>query len=432
MLTSFGSNIVLGGSSFIISLILARVLGPEGKGLITALILWPTLLFYVCSFGFDESNLYQAAQDQGAGSTLIANSLLMLAIVTPLALAVGLIGLPLFVHSENATWRVDIGRVALLGIPLLVFQGFASGLLRGWQRIDQFNIVVIVGRAYYLLAIVFAVFFFSLSVRTTLLIWVSSLLISSSIAFIFLLRTRAISLKVDRNLLEKTLAYGIRTYPGVVGEWINMRLGQLLVAAMLSAAALGIYSIAVMVSESLWLASYAMAAVVFPVASSRSAEDAAELTARAARVAVALLLAGAVLLFVFSAQLIAFLVGSLFAEAIPLLRFLVPGAVLSGIGRVVSAGLKGTNRPLEASRAQVLGLLSALVVTPPLVFGYGLVGAVVASNIGYSVYFAANTYFFVKGSDISLSKLYILRKGDLLGLKNIIYPLPPARDVSDS
>ena len=42
--SSFIANFIVGGSGFLLSIIFARVLGPEGKGYITAIILWPTVL----------------------------------------------------------------------------------------------------------------------------------------------------------------------------------------------------------------------------------------------------------------------------------------------------------------------------------------------------------------------------------------------------
>lgn len=418
MFSSFGSNMVVGGSGFVVSLILARVLGPEGKGEITAIILWSTVLAYFFSFGFFEGNVYQAARNPQLSARLLANSLSMALAVIPAAVLVGWIGLPLFLHSNSNSAVLFAGRVGLLAIPLLLLQEFSNGLLRGWQLINQYNIVNILQKTLFLSGIVVAVLVFSLSLGTAVLIWVLSIVVSSASALVFSARANPLSLKGDWRALYGTFLYGLKSYPGLVSEWVNLRLGQVLIAALFAASSLGVYSVAVSLSESLWLAAFAVAAVVFPVASASGKREAEDLTARAARITLILLVGLAIPIFVFAPWIVEVLLGSQFHESIGLLRILLPGAVAFGVGRVIASGLKATNRPLRASMAQMSALVTAAVLTPVLILTFGILGVAVASSVGYGVYFAMNSYYFLVDSPISVRELAVLSLGDIRALKD--------------
>ena len=424
--STFGTNIVVGGSGFVISLILARVLGPTGKGQITAIILLPMVLSALFAFGFMQGNVYQGAKNPKETSKLITNSIFMVIAVAPLALIAGWYSLPLFLHTRNATTLIA-GRVALLAIPLLLFQGFINGLLRGWQKIDQFNLVTIIRKLTFLLFLAALVLFFNTSLTLIALTWIIAISLSSFLAFGFALKGNSYKFLGDKRLIYKTISYGLKSYLGSLSSWGNLRIDQLLIAALFTASSLGIYSVAVTMSESLWLAAFAVAAVVFPVASGLTESEADKLTAKASRVTFSLLMAVAVPLFILAPQVTILLFGKQFQRSALLLRILLPGTVAFGVGKVLTSGLMGTNQPFKFSIAQMVALISTIIFAPPLIFFYGAIGAAVASNIAYGLFLITGIYYFLKSSRLSLREISLVGKSDLLALKDTVRSLARTR-----
>jgi len=84
--------------------------------------------------------------------------------------------------------------------------------------------------------------------------------------------------------LKSSLHYGVREYPGGVADFTTLRLDQLMLGAMASNVAIGLYVIAVRLSEMTTLAADAIADALMPeVAASKSANRADLLCARSLR-----------------------------------------------------------------------------------------------------------------------------------------------------
>lgn len=409
--STFITNLILGGSGFILAVIFARVLGPEGKGYITAIILWPTVLASIFSFGYVHANTYQAANNRLSGSKLVTNSFIMFLAVTPLALIIGWLGLPIFFKSTNIA-LLQASKIGLLAIPLLLLQGFLSGLLVGWNKIDHRNILRIIEKVGLLLVILGLIFLQNISLKVFVVALIIICLMTTIVALYFVLRSQVTKFIGDRKLFSQTIKYGLKSYLGSIGEWGNLRLDQLMMAALFTASSLGIYSVAVTITEALWLLAFAVSMVVFPATSALSEDDAVQLTAKASRVTFFMLLGLGVFIFLIAPKLVSFVFGPKFIAAGTLIKVLLPGGIAFGLGRVIASGLMGINQPSKASISQITALVSTIFFAPPLIIFYGAIGAAIASDIAYGTYLSIALYYFLKKSRLSLKDVFIVRRSD--------------------
>ena len=417
--STFITNLILGGSGFILSVIFARTLGPEGKGYITAIILWPTVLVSFCSFGYMHANIYQAANNRLSASKLVTNSFYMFLAVTPFALAIGWLGLPIFFKSSNIVF-LQASKIGLFAIPVLLLQGFMFGLLRGWQNIDHFNFLKAMEKAVFLLALIVLVIFRDVSLKFITLAWIVILMLTTFTALSLVFKGKMIKFIGDKKLFIKTIKYGLKSYLGSISEWGNLRLDQLLMAVLFTASGLGIYSVAVTMTESLWLLAFAFSAVVFPTTSAMSEDDAVRLTAKASRVAFLMLSGLGIVIFLVAPNLVSFLFGPKFVASELLIKILLPGGIAFGVGRIITSGLMGINQPLKASIVQVSALVTTVLLAPPLIIAYGAIGAAIASNIAYGIYFLTGLYYFLKNSGLSLKDVLLVRKSDFAVILEIL------------
>jgi O-antigen/teichoic acid export membrane protein len=95
LIGTLGATVLMTGLSFITSVLLARNLGPDGRGALLALTFWPALLLGVLSLSLNESTTYHVAHAPGAGriyaATGLGLQLLVVLAATPLALAIILV-----------------------------------------------------------------------------------------------------------------------------------------------------------------------------------------------------------------------------------------------------------------------------------------------------------------------------------------------------
>ena len=57
--------------------------------------------------------------------------------------------------------------------------------------------------------------------------------------------------KPTRRSLEANLRYGLRTYPGVLANWLHFRVDQIVIANVIGLAGVGIYTVSVRWAEML-------------------------------------------------------------------------------------------------------------------------------------------------------------------------------------
>ena len=170
-----------------------------------------------------------------------------------------------------------------------------------------------------------------------------------------------------------------------VASLLHMRLNFALLAAWHGPAAVGVFSVAVLVGELLWNLPSALSPIL--VYSSAAGGDAGardRLAARAVRVGLVATAAGALPLGLAAGWLLPRLFGGEYAAAVPALRALLPGIVAFAPGAVLAGDFIGRGRPGWNAQASAFTLVINLVAGVALVPRFGLTGAAWASTIAYA------------------------------------------------
>ena len=170
-----------------------------------------------------------------------------------------------------------------------------------------------------------------------------------------------------------------------VASLLHMRLNFALLAAWHGPAAVGVFSVAVLVGELLWNLPSALSPIL--VYSSAAGGDAGardRLAARAVRVGLVATTVVALPLGLAAGWLLPRLFGGEYAAAVPALRALLPGIVAFAPGAVLAGDFIGRGRPGWNAQASAFTLAVNLVAGLALVPRFGLTGAAWASTIAYA------------------------------------------------
>jgi O-antigen/teichoic acid export membrane protein len=166
---------------------------------------------------------------------------------------------------------------------------------------------------------------------------------------------------------------------------LNLRLDQMLMAALLPAHTLGLYVVAVTWSNAVAPFPNALANVLFPQTAAQIVpEDRHRVFAKGIRLAVLSTLSVAAVVVVVTPWVLPLLFGAAFAAAIPAALIMVGASAIAAVNMVLEEGLRGLGRPVAVLWAELCGLAVTVVALLILLRPLGIVGAALASVCGYS------------------------------------------------
>jgi len=376
--------------------VIARLLGPSGKGILALTVLAPNVLALFLSAGISVANVYYTGQRRFDVATLSANSVAFALVATGLGAVVGVVLYASGLLSKLLP-GVPPGLLALsmLGLPFSLLNSYFTGILQGMQLIRQINLVSLLQRA--------SMVAFSL-IMVAGLQWgltgaVLAALVASVIALALLssmLVRRGASFWPRWNslVMKTTLKFGLRSYVGNVLQFFNYRLDVFLVNFFLGSASVGIYTVAVAMAEMLWYLPNAVGFVIFPKAANTSAEAMNRFTPRVFRITLMLTAAGAVVLALIGKPFIEIVYSPAFASAYGPMLALLPGVVLLGGGKVLTNEIAGRGYPQYNSIASGVSLVLTIGLDLLLIPTLGVLGAAIASSVAYVAIFILALLFY--------------------------------------
>lgn len=222
-------------------------------------------------------------------------------------------------------------------------------------------------------------------------------------------------------LLKSTLRRGWLGQMSAVVSLLHLRLDLAIVVAYHGAAEVGVYSVAVLVGEVIWLLPGALQPLLVYSASGTEVDSGVEgggragrdrESARAVRVGLAVTAAAALVLGAIARPLFGFLLPPEFADSVPALRALLPGIVALAPGAVLAGDFIGRGRPAWNTAASGVTVAVNIGAGFLLIPGLGAVGAAWASTVAYAAGAAVMVARFRRVSGLALGSILIPRLDD--------------------
>lgn len=381
------------GLTALCGLLAARALGPAGQGLYA---LGVTVVLFVAATANGGLGL-AAVPDLRAGRVplgrmLRAQAVWIAAVVAALA-AVGWFawqaGLDA-VAARHLGWTGRIALYALLGAgALLAFDILFYDLLaRG--RLLTGPLANLARAALHLGLLAALLLGGRLSLGAALLAWAGAQAAAALACGMRLARLARSDAPEDTpaeptpRLVGRTLRAGWLGQLSAVASLLHLRLDLALVAAWHGPEVVGIYTVAVMVGELLWLLPGALQPLLVYASADADDTDRDVVAARAVRVGLAAAAVAALVLALVSRPLLSALFGAEYLASTAPLRALLPGIVIFAAGSVLAGDFIGRGRP--AWNAQASGVTVAVNVLAGLLLipSGGATGAAWASTIAYA------------------------------------------------
>jgi antigen flippase len=387
--------------------LLARELGPSGRGALAAVVLWPTLLWTVGNLGVVDSAAFYSARDPERRPSIAWTSLVLAALQSLVLVAVGLVLVPLVLARQEESVVRDC-LIYLASIPTSLVSLYFASILNGAHRFVAFNLLratVFVANTVGLVALALAT---ELTVTSAMLAYLVAQAVTVSVATILVLPYLRRPHEPRRDLAGELLSYGWRSQLSTISNLLNERVDQLVISIFFAPASLGLYVVAWTMTGLPGMVGYSVAFAALPAVAKADSSDE---SVRRAREYVSLTFvataAVALPLLLLAPEILRIAFGSDFVAATDLSRILLVASISLGTGRVLGATLKGVNRPLDAGASEGAGLAVTAVGLAVLLPTVGLTGAAITSLIAYSVSCAvalhrANLVLGTRGADLLL------------------------------
>ena len=395
------------------NVLLARSLGPEGRGVYAVAVLIPALIGLALQLGLGQANVYHLSKRLLDADELIGHSFALAAVLG----GAGYLAVWGYITLTGASTFAGIGTpyvlVSCLALPFTLLVIFLQGVLNGAQRYALWNSVLLTQYASPTLALAAALIFFGTSTLAAVVAWTASTAITAAVATYHAASLGRLGLRLRLASLKQLLRFGLVGYLGSLTSFVNYRFDVLLVNAFAGARQVGLYAVGTGLAEVVWYLANAAGIVLAPKVASTEREQGDRMTEAVCRVVTLLALLSGLVLAIAAPFAVVIFFGSAFAESAWAVWLLLPGIVTFSIARVLSMYLLGRDRLRVDLLASFIGLVVTLVLDLVLIPRFGFRGAAVASTIAYTCTMAVDLRWVVRNSTMSLERMLLARPDDL-------------------
>jgi O-antigen/teichoic acid export membrane protein len=418
----FWSKVAGNAGFFAAVLILARALGPTGRGTIAFITVTVLVAARLAGLGMGEATAVFVARRPEVRGALFANVVVFM--LGSALLAATVVCGALVVLGDDRPSGIGTPELAIIaGATLVSALGDAGYVfLLGSDRLRPLALITASASWLYPLLLLALWSTVGLTVLRAALVWTAA---ESIRALAFLrqsMRGLALS-RLDPGLLVEAARFGSRAWVGSLARFLNFRTDQILMGFLASEAALGVYAVAVNTSEVLLYLPAAMATALLPAAARADAVVRTEQALRAFRSAAVVTAVAALAGALLGPLLLPLIFGAAFQASVTPFLWLLPGALGFAATAVFSYALVAGSSPGLSSVGPFVSLVLGIALDVVLIPRFGAAGAAAAASAAFLAGGWAALAVFRHRNPFPWRSLLVPRRGDLIVFRALAGPL---------
>jgi O-antigen/teichoic acid export membrane protein len=401
-----------------ISILLARGLGVEDRGVYAVALLLPRTLVTFLNLGVAPATVYfvgrgdRELEAAARGNIALAfwNSLLAV-----------LVGAMVIVWGGETLFPgvpVNLLLISLAVAPLLLHTTYLLAILQGIQDFRAYNWVTMIPQMVMLALVLVLVWWIPGGPLGALAAFLGGNLAALAALIALLMRRsqskRMFALWLDWAYTRQVMGYGLRAHVSNIIAFLNYRADMFLLNLFTGAAAVGVYAVAVGLAERMWILSKSVSTVMLPRIASLDGEEAKrrQLTPLIARHVRWCSLAMGLVTWVLAKWGIVLLYSDAYLESAVALRALLPGVVALSFSKILANDIAGRGNPginsQQSTIAFVVNVIANLILIPRL----GVVGAALATSLSYSLLTILKLFVYIRIAQVSWRDVLLLNRED--------------------
>jgi O-antigen/teichoic acid export membrane protein len=424
-----GAKLLVAIIGLVISVVIARMLGPTWRGYLALIMLPHAIFLIVAPLGINRGNLYSVGKEPERVGDIVNHSLWS-------GLIIGTVCFVIFVfYTYTGQFAVfskglRIGFFLLITItfPLMLISLYFDAIIHGRDLILIRNLKEIFVNALVLLVLLFGFYV----LHKGLLAPVLSVFVGTIVGFflsIFLVHKYVSKLKLRRvnwGYLRKNFAFGFKNHISAASVMLIASVMILMarhrIPIPLDVNRFQVSQIAFLAMAVAWfergmMLPRSISFALLPKLTSAGAKDALKYTLKVSRYNVVFTLVIFILLYFLIEPLVVLLYGEAYQRiAIPF-KALVPGAICLSFGEVWATGLFARRKTNAILLAGILGLLTAVVSGYYLLFFMKIKGAGLTCSAGFFVYALVLLIAFALDTPFRSRDMFVLGGEDIAEIK---------------
>ncbi len=393
----------------ITGILIARVLGPDGRGLLTSLLVVPTMVISLGELGVRRASIIQIGEKKFSHDRIIS----VLSFFFLFTSIVGIIITAIVYNSyDKDIYAPVLIALALLSIPIRLISKFSNSIIVAHE---QFKISNIIRSTSVILNFLFLIVFIVLiqyDVLGALIALVASNFISAMYALRIILKKYPIRISFDLEVIKSLLSLGIVYAVALFLARLNFKIDILILNHLSTIDQVGFYSLGSSFAEK-WQAPFAVGAVILSSSANRSDQDAVNSdVARLFRISLFFALIVSSLVYFLAPYLIPFLYKPVFIPSIPVVQFILPAIVTLVLSKILASRIASLKKTYLIIFVHIPALIVNIILNYLFIPEHGAMGAVYATLISYSLSFTLLLFVYWKVTGTTIWQLFAFKVSD--------------------
>lgn len=297
-----------------------------------------------------------------------------------------------FLHTQQSYFiLLPITLVtSFLALNLLIFIGK--------EKIQHFNVFSLLAPA---LLLIFSLCVIYLFKNRTVNAYLFSYFLSQAVVFIIsLIIIRPYLVKkeigISKDIVKKAFSYGWKNELSYFIQFLNYRLSYFFILYYQDITSVGLFSVAIVVSESIWLMAKSITTVQYSkIVNLDNQNSAIELTRKSAKISLYATLSMLIVLALIPSWVFGFVFGKDFSTIKQLLFLLMPGILSIAVSNVYGHYFAALNQMRVLIVKSTIGLVFTVLLSIILIPLWSLTGACIVTSVSYlssSIYLLIHFY----------------------------------------
>ncbi|MGA8764666.1 MAG: oligosaccharide flippase family protein [Candidatus Sulfotelmatobacter sp.] len=381
-LGTYGTQLTVAAIGVVVSAIVTRILGPEGRGKYSVAMAVGMIGVQLGHLGLHATNSYFVARDRSVLPSLVANALISSFVIG--GCAATLAGAVFWLWPRLAPIYGWLLVLSLAWIPVNLAYLLTVNLLMGLRQVAAYNRMELLNRILPILLVFCVIAVRMVSPESVLLAMLLGMFLAFLVALARLWRFLETRVSPSLQLFQQSFAMGWKAYLATLFAFLVIRIDLLLVRYILGTEQAGFYSIAGAMADYVLLLPSAVGAILFPrLAAMQNDTDKLNLTTRASwGIGAALLLLLGVL-GIFVRPIVRLVFGKAFLPAASAILLLMPGVFSLGLEVVLVQYLNSLGFPVRVVVLWAVTTALNVVLNLWAIPAFGIAGASVVSSLSY-------------------------------------------------
>lgn len=376
--------------NFILRIVLGRELGPEGLGVYT--LAFTIYLFGVqfAAFGIGSAQTFYIAESIDNHPTIrkYVSSGMTSSIITGILMGVGFFYLAPYIAISFFKNPELVGLIQLISLtfPFIAIQKSVLGTLNGFRTMHLYALINILQNISTVSLSVILVLVFRMGVQGAVVGLVAPTIIIGILSPLLIREHLGLDHSLwDIPAIRATTVFGFYAVLANSVSYLNNQINSVFIGYYLNPTEVGIFAVAVLLSQTLTLIPNAIQTVTNPVMATLNAKEDLEGVRRifysTLRKSFFIAAGSAVLLAVFSPFIISLLFGEKFLTSYISLLLLLPGSVILASYMAVGTTLASIGKVHIIFRIGIISVVINIIMNILLIPSVGIEGAAIATSM---------------------------------------------------